>query len=168
MNRTDTLPAVQIVEADLVRPAQARTVVELLNAYALDPMGQGKPLADDVQTVLAQRLREHPTTLIFLAYHDSTPVGIAVCFRGFSTFTARPLVNIHDLAVLPAYRGRGIGRQLLAAVEEKAVQLDCCKITLEVGQDNRTALGLYQAVGFRQTMAAGEAGGALFLTKRIP
>ena len=35
------------------------------------------------------------------------PVGLATTFEGFSTFAAKPLINIHDIAVLPDYRGRG-------------------------------------------------------------
>ena len=47
------------------------------------------------------------------------PVGAAVCFIGFSTFAAKPLINIHDFVVLPAARGKGVGRRLLEAVEKK-------------------------------------------------
>lgn len=38
----------------------------------------------------------------FLAYRGTGPIGPAPCFRGFPTFAARPLVNIHDLFVAPA------------------------------------------------------------------
>jgi ribosomal protein S18 acetylase RimI-like enzyme len=79
---------------------------------------------------------------------DEMPVGLAVCFLGFSTFAARPLINIHDLAVLPEYRGRGIGRRLLERVEAKGHALGCAKLTLEVRADNHRAQRLYQQVGF--------------------
>jgi ribosomal protein S18 acetylase RimI-like enzyme len=59
-----------------------------------------------------------------------------------------PLVNIHDIAVSPQVRGKGIGRALLAAVEADARQLGCCKITLEVRSDNIRAMQLYRDVGF--------------------
>jgi len=158
---------IDIVEAELSRPEHARAVVEMVNAYAMDPMGNGAPLPPDVFAELVPRLREHPTTLIFLAYDVAKPVGIAVCFWGFSTFAARPLLNIHDLAVLPDHRGRGIGRQLLAAVERKASETGCCKLTLEVGQDNHLAKGLYRSVGFAEMMSAEAAGAAVFMTKKL-
>ncbi len=94
-------------------------------------------------------------------------VGISVCFVGFSTFSARPLINIHDLAVLPAQRGNGVGRQLLAGVERKARDLGCCKVTLEVLENNRRALKLYAAAGFARATYTAEAGGALFFSKKL-
>jgi len=76
-----------------------------------------------------------------------TPVGLANCFMGFSTFAARPLVNIHDLVVLPGYRGKGIGQALLQAVEQIAKERGCCKLVLEVRTDN-PAERLYRREGF--------------------
>jgi len=68
---------------------------------------------------------------------------------------------------LPEYRGRGIGRKLLEAVEKNARQLGCCKVTLEVGQDNQLAKGLYRSVGFAEMMSAEAAGAAVFMTKKL-
>jgi ribosomal protein S18 acetylase RimI-like enzyme len=158
---------IDIIEADLSRPEHAQAVVEMVNAYAMDPMGNGAALSREVLEVLAPRLHEHPTTVIFLAFEQAKPVGIAVCFLGFSTFAARPLVNIHDLAVLLEYRGRGVGRKLLEAVEQNARRLGCCKVTLEVGQDNHLAKGLYRSVGFAEMMSAEAAGAAVFMTKKL-
>ncbi len=161
------MQSVDIVEADLNRVDHQRTVVELINAYAMDPMGDGKPLGDEVREALIPGLRQHPTTLIFLAYTDERAVGIAVCFLGFSTFAAKSLINIHDLAVLPDLRGQRIGRQLLDAVERKARALGCCKLTLEVLEHNHRARRTYEAAGFAQATYQEEAGGALFLSKPL-
>jgi GNAT superfamily N-acetyltransferase len=160
--------SLEIVEADLSRVDHQQAVVELVDAYARDPMGNGRPLPAHVRLALVPGLRQHPTTLIFLAYCDGQPAGIAVCFRGFSTFAARPLLNIHDLAVLPAYRGRGIGRRLLDAAVEKARALGCCKVTLEVLENNHDARRLYAAAGFAQAAYEAAAGGALFYAKPLP
>jgi GNAT superfamily N-acetyltransferase len=108
-------------------------------------------------------LQQHPTTLVFLAYHGDEPVGLAICFRGFSTFAARPLVNISDYFVLPAHRGAGVGRELLAAIEARARALGCCKLTLEVQENNRRAQKLYAAAGFSQAVYVPEAGGSSLL-----
>jgi GNAT superfamily N-acetyltransferase len=111
---------VHVIEADLEEPDHARAIVDLTAAYAEDVMGNGGPLPAEVVERLVPALREHPTTIVLLAYLDGQAVGIATCFLGFSTFAARPLINVHDLAVLVGYRGRGIGRALLAAVETHA------------------------------------------------
>jgi GNAT superfamily N-acetyltransferase len=138
----------QIIEADLALPEHQWAVMELTAAYARDPMGNGGPLEAEVMERLIAGLRSYPTTRIFLAWEQQKPIGIATCFLGFSTFAARPLINIHDLAVLPEYRGRGVGRRLLEAVESNARQWGCCKITLEVLHRNHAARGLYERAGF--------------------
>lgn len=154
-----------IVHADLSREDHARDVQALTAAYAEDPMGAGQPLPPDVLSRLVPALRAHPTTLIVLAYESGRPVGLATSFLGFSTFAARPLLNLHDLAVLPTHRGRGVGRALLEAVERKARELGCAKVTLEVGDQNLRARALYEAVGFHQAMIGAGAGSALFYAK---
>ena len=161
------ISSITIVEADLATPEHQRDVVAMTAAYALDVMGNGGPLPPDVLARLMPGLREHPTTLIFLAYVGESVVGIATCFFGFSTFTARPLINIHDLAVLPEHRGRGIGRLLLEAVERKARERGCSKVTLEVQENNARARGLYEATGFAQAVYGETTGGSLFYTKAL-
>ena len=105
--------------------------------------------------------------MVFLAWDKDTPVGIAVCFVGFSTFMARPLLNIHDLAVIPAYRRQGVGRLLLERVAAKGQELGCCKLTLEVRADNHSAQRLYEAVGFDNAASYGGAVRVWFLEKRL-
>ena len=158
---------VEIVEADLDRADHQHAVLELIDAYAMDPMGNGKPLPEAVKQTLIPGLRNHPTTLIFLSFSGGRAMGIAVCFIGFSTFAARPLINIHDLAVLPGHRGGGAGRLLLAAVERKARAMGCCKVTLEVLENNHRALKVYAAAGFARATYTQEAGGALFFAKPL-
>jgi GNAT superfamily N-acetyltransferase len=158
---------VEIVEADLDLTEHQRAVLELTDAYARDPMGNGRPLSDEVRRALIPGLQKHPTTVIFLAYLGSHPIGIANCFIGFSTFAARPLINVSDLAVLPGHREKGIGRLLLEAVERKAFEIGCCKLTIEVQENNHRAWHVYETVGFAQAVYVEEAGGVLFLSKPL-
>jgi GNAT superfamily N-acetyltransferase len=139
---------VVIAEADWSIGQHREAVVSLIDAYAREPQGLGRPLADDVRERLADGLARHPAAFVLLACVNEAVVGIAVCFRGYSTFAARPLVNVHDLVVIPECRGQGIGRRLLEAVCERARQLDCCKVTLEVLECNPRAERLYRELGF--------------------
>lgn len=135
-------------EADLKSSADAAALVAVLDSYASDPVGGGEPLAAEVRERLVPGLREQPNALVLLAFDDERPIGIAVCFFGFSTFKARPLLNIHDLAVVPEARGQGVGRSLLAAAEERARERGCCRLTLEVQESNAPARALYDRFGF--------------------
>lgn len=158
---------IRIVEADLSRPEHQQAVIALTDAYAADPMGDGQQLSAQTRNALIPGLQQHPTTLIFLAYEGGDPIGIATCFRGFSTFAARPLINIHDLAVLPGHRGKGVARQLLEEVERKAREMGCCKLTLEVLENNRRARQVYEAAGFADPVYQASARGSLFLSKPL-
>jgi ribosomal protein S18 acetylase RimI-like enzyme len=158
---------VTVIEADLTNPQHQRDVVELTAAYACDAMGNGRPLPPEVLERLIDGLQKHPTTIIFLAYADQRAAGIATCFLGFSTFAARPLVNIHDFAVLPEFRGRGVGRALMQEVERSARQRGCAKITLEVQENNLRARRIYEAAGFAQACYGEANGGSLFFSKTL-
>lgn len=158
---------VEIVEADLSRAAHQADVLAMTAAYALDPMGNGGPLPAESLDRLIDGLRAHPTTLILLAYLEDRAAGIATCFRGFSTFYAQPLLNIHDLAVLPEFRGQGIAARLLEAVEQSARRLGCCKVTLEVQENNRRARQVYERAGFAHAHYGAETGGSLFYAKTM-
>ncbi len=140
--------------------------MQLLNAYATDPRGGGAPLPDVVQARLVAGLMATPTARVWLAFDGPRAVGVCVGFLGYSTFQARPLLNIHDLAVLPGQRGRGTGRALLAAAETFARGEGCCKLTLEVQDDNAPALRLYDGFGFRD-VRYGTSGPTRFLSKPI-
>ena len=59
------------------------------------------------------------------------------------------LARIYSFALDPAYQGLGIGRALLEAIEQHAVQHDCVAIRLEVRFDNEKAIKMYKATGYR-------------------
>ena len=158
---------VPIIQADLADRIHQDAVVAMMDAYARDPMGDGKPLSEFARENLIAGLRRHPTTLIFLALEVATACGIAVCFRGYSTFAARPLIHVSDFYVDADRRGLGIGRSLLESVEAEARASDCCKITLEVQENNARAQSIYSAFGFSQAVYVAEAGGSLTMSKTL-
>jgi ribosomal protein S18 acetylase RimI-like enzyme len=160
------MTTLRVRRADLGDAADAAAIVLLLDAYAADPRGGGKPLPDAVRARLVAGLRQTPGSRVWLAYDGPDAVGVCVGFVGYSTFQALPLLNIHDLAVLPGQRGRGTGRALLAAAELQALAEGCCKLTLEVQEDNAPARGLYESFGFRD-VRFGNSGPTRFLGKVI-
>ncbi len=161
--------AIQIVRCNYADPVHASALVALLDGYARDVMGGGKGLAEEVLQNVAAELARRPQAFSVLAFAgtgpDSKPAGLVNCFEGFSTFAARPLVNVHDVAVDPAFRGQGIARRMLQEVEAIARERGCCKLTLEVLQGNATAIRLYESEGFAGYQLVESMGQAVFLQK---
>jgi ribosomal protein S18 acetylase RimI-like enzyme len=159
--------AIEVLDADLDDAQHAAGILAALDSYARDPIGGGRPLAPEVRERLIPELRAQGNARILLAFESGRPIGVAVCFIGFSTFAARPLLNIHDLAVLPECQGRGVGRALLANAESRAREIGCCKLTLEVRRDNDRAHALYERFGFRDFSPGADPTPTLFLQKGL-
>ncbi len=70
--------------------------------------------------------------------------GLLLYRRGTS------LARLYSLAVLPEYRGSGLGSRLLTELEQYARQHECVYLRLEVRPDNRAAIELYRRMGYRQ------------------
>ncbi|MCH7851265.1 MAG: ribosomal protein S18-alanine N-acetyltransferase [Candidatus Marinimicrobia bacterium] len=69
---------------------------------------------------------------------------------GFITgLTMAQELQVHNIAVHPDYQGRGIGRQLMEAVDDLGRAGDYQRISLEVRQDNDIACKLYMSLGFK-------------------
>ena len=156
----------EIIKVDYTNQRHADMMMQMLRMYAIDPFGGGEPLSEYVEANLIQQLQETPFAFSLLAMDGDDPIGLANCFFGFSTFAAKPLINIHDLVVKSEVRGKGIGKQLLSEVERIAMEHGCCKITLEVLEGNERAQRVYKAVGF-DGYELGEGGKALFWQKKL-
>jgi ribosomal protein S18 acetylase RimI-like enzyme len=69
--------------------------------------------------------------------------------------------------VLPEFRRLGVGRALLEAAEARARNLGCCKLTLEVREDNEGARSLYESAGFGDFAPGADPTPTFFLEKRL-
>lgn len=156
-----------VLPVDYHNVEHRHALVMLLDAYARDPMGGGEGLAEDVMARLCDDLAARPDAASFIAWRDGQPVGLVNCIEGYSTFKARPLMNIHDIAVLPGHRGQGVGQSLLQAAQDHARARGCCKLTLEVLTGNLVALRSYERFGFAPYALDPAAGQASFMQKWI-
>ena len=158
---------IDIVKADLSLSAHAEAMIQLMDQYALDPMGGGQGLPDDVKANLPTELAQRKSAHVILAFIDSQPAGLVICLEGFSTFACKPLLNIHDVIVALPYRGRGLSKLLLHQAEDIAYELGCCKLTLEVLEGNHVAKSAYKAFGFSGYELNPKMGKALFWEKKL-
>lgn len=161
------MDSLTILKNPYEQPVHANAIVEVLDSYASDPMGGGEPLSEFARGHLVGELQDRDWVVTLLALLDNRPVGLLIAMEGFSTFQSRPLMNIHDVAVVPGMRGKGIGKALFAAVEAEARQRGCCKMTLEVLSGNDRAIKVYQGLGYRPYALDPAAGTAQFWEKKL-
>ena len=84
-----------------------------------------------------------------IAEWDGVPAGFALYFFNYSTFQCRPGLYLEDLFVRPAHRSRGIGQALLAALEQRARELNCGRMEWAVLNWNQSAIDFYLRFGAR-------------------
>jgi len=161
------MTAVKFVKLDYFNEQDGLTLVKMLDNYARDPMGGGEPLSEYTRENLPTAMAAIPGAFSIVGYLEEAPVALANCFTALSTFACKPLVNIHDLAVVDAVRGQGVGTGLLEAVEQEARILGCCKVTLEVLSGNKPARAAYEKFGFEAYTLDDTTGDALFLQKKL-
>ena len=158
---------INIIKEDYFNEKNRADIPILLNGYASDPMGGGTPLSNHVLSNLAMELAKIPHAFSVIAYADGQPAGLVNCFETFSTFACQPLINVHDLVVLSKYRGLGISHKMLEKVEEIARSKNCCKITLEVLENNDIAKSSYRKFGFSGYELDPKTGAAFFWQKTL-
>ena len=88
-----------------------------------------------------------PYAQVIIAELAGVPVGYALFFHNFSTFTGRPGIYLEDLYVQPKHRGQGFGKLLLAYLARKAVDMNCTRVEWSVLDWNQPAIDFYRSIG---------------------
>lgn len=84
-----------------------------------------------------------------LAEWNGEPAGFALFFHNYSTFLGKPGVYLEDLFVREPFRGRGIGRALLADLAGIARRRGCGRLEWWVLDWNADAIEFYEGLGAR-------------------
>ena len=158
---------------DLNNEEDAKQVRNLLDCYARDPMGIGESLPASVMEMLIPGLKSMKEFCIvyfaIIDYVDETSeiIAMAITFVGYSTFSAKRLLNVHDFVVHPDHRGKQVGQRLMNFIAQDCNSRGFCKITLEVLSGNKNALRCYTNAGFEPYQLQQESGHAMFLTRKL-
>lgn len=127
-------------------PDDAPTIVTLIRELAvyekLEEFAKATP--DDLRLHL---FGPQPRAEALIAEVNAAPVGFALFFTTFSTFRGRPSLYLEDVFVRPEHRGQGLGKALLAAVANRAVERGCKRMEWAVLDWNAPAIGFYRALG---------------------
>lgn len=86
----------------------------------------------------------------FLAEWESAPVGLALWFQTYSTWTGKPSLYLEDLYVDDAARGRGVARALMRRLAQEAKTRGCARIDWSVLDWNVEAMAFYERIGGRR------------------
>jgi GNAT superfamily N-acetyltransferase len=134
-----------------IQPATERDIPLLLDL--IKQLAAYEQLAHEV-TATEAGLREalfgpRPAAEALIVRAGTEPVGFALFFQSFSTFLGRPGLYLEDLFVLPAWRGRGLGRQLLRELARIAVERGYGRMEWSVLDWNEVALRVYRSIGAR-------------------
>ena len=132
-----------------VRSATAADVPTIL--HLIRGLAEYERLLDEC-VATEQQLREtlfgdRPQAEVVIADWEGEPAGFALFFHNYSTFLARRGLYLEDLFVLPAHRGRGIGRALLVHLARLAVERGCGRFEWSVLDWNAPAIAFYRALG---------------------
>jgi GNAT superfamily N-acetyltransferase len=126
-------------------PADAALILDLIRELALyerAPEAAKATLADIEQALFG----DHPKVQALIAEWDGAPVGFAVYFFNFSTWTGRHGVYLEDLFVREAARGRGVGKALLVRLAQIARAKNCARLEWAVLNWNEPAIGFYKSL----------------------
>lgn len=130
------------------RPADVPDVLRLIRelaAYEKEPDAV-ETTEDDLQRWL---FGEDAVASVLLAEVGGRPVGMALWYRSFSTWTGQPGVYLEDLFVEPEHRGSGLGKALLVSLARVAVDRGYRRVEWVVLNWNEPSIAFYESLGAR-------------------
>lgn len=98
-------------------------------------------------TLAAQLFGDQPAAEVVIAEVDRQPAGFALFFHNFSTFLGQRGLYLEDLFVRPAFRGLGLGRELMAHLARLALERGCGRFEWSVLDWNAPAIAFYRELG---------------------
>jgi GNAT superfamily N-acetyltransferase len=128
------------------RPGEAPLVLTLVRELA-----EYEKLSHEVEATEADidkaLFADNPLLFCEIAEWEGKPVGFAVWFLNFSTFSGKPGIYLEDLFVRPAYRGKGIGKALLVQLAKQCMKNGWSRLQWAVLDWNTPSIEFYKSLG---------------------
>ena len=100
-----------------------------------------------IETLRETLFGEKAYAEVIIGEFEGIPVGYALFFHNFSTFTGRPGIYLEDIYVNKEMRGKGFGKCLLAYIAKLAVERNCTRVDWSVLDWNEPSIQFYQSIG---------------------
>jgi ribosomal protein S18 acetylase RimI-like enzyme len=126
-------------------PADAPLMLRFVRELAAYERSEDKVVATEAD--LAAALGSSPPQMEAVIAEGDAPLGFALFFHNYSTWTGFRGLYLEDLYVTPEARGSGVGRALLAHVAAIAVARGCARFEWSVLDWNAPAIGFYRSLG---------------------
>ena len=131
------------------RPGDEHDILRLIHALATYERAPEHVKATP-EGIAAALFGENPRVFGHVAEIGGKVVGIAVWFFNYSTWTGRHGIYLEDLFVRPQYRGKGLGKALMARLAARCVEEGYARFEWSVLDWNDLAKGFYRKIGARR------------------
>ena len=113
-------------------------------------LAEYEKLLDEVvadEATLEEWIFDQKKAEVIFAMEKGKAVGFALFFHNFSTFLGRAGLYLEDLFVLPEYRGKGYGKQILQKLAAIAVERKCGRLEWWCLDWNQSSIDFYLSLG---------------------
>jgi GNAT superfamily N-acetyltransferase len=128
------------------RPEDVPRLVEMIGDLAEYERARHEVEIDD-EMLDAVLFGREPSAFVLVLDIAGELAGFALYFRSFSTWTGHSGIYLEDLYVDPRYRKAGLGRSLLVALAQIAVNQGCRRLEWSVLDWNAQAIAFYRSLG---------------------
>ena len=128
------------------RPGEAALVLAFVHELAEYEKLSHEVAATEAM-IDAALLGAQPSVFCDIAEWDGAPVGFALWFLDFSTFSGRTGIYLEDLFVRPAHRGKGIGKALMMHLARRCAANGWSRLQWAVLDWNAPSIAFYKSLG---------------------
>ncbi|MBS0245635.1 MAG: GNAT family N-acetyltransferase [Proteobacteria bacterium] len=128
------------------RPADAALIFDLIGELAdYEKLSHAVDATPDM--IAAALFGATPRLFCDIAECDGEAAGLAIWFLNFSTFRGRHGIYLEDLFVRPRFRGKGLGKALMARLAARCVEQGYARFEWSVLDWNAPSIAFYQSIG---------------------
>jgi GNAT superfamily N-acetyltransferase len=138
-----TRPPLRIEEAS---EEDVPTILQFIRELAEYEKAQDRVAATE-EILRATLFGPRPYAEALIVYAGKEPAAFAIYFFSYSSFSGLPNLYLEDIFVRPAYRGLGVGKELLAFLARRAGERSCGRMEWSVLNWNKSAIGFYEKLG---------------------